>query len=186
VTIFEDFNENYLKIFQSFPARNWMLNPDRKRLTAPWVGTAFATKRRQLEHLSVAFITDARDFFDACQPQWRWHQLRSLALTSQTMYKANSLQISMLLEAAAQSALEMPKLETMALWNGAKGEACAFTWCRQGTLVSWRGTWDLQLEDLALEAWKAVACKYAPRRELTVRRVLLAHEINSHGDTVHY
>lgn len=185
VIIFEDFNENYLELFQLSRGRNSNLNPDRVRITTPAVGAAFATKSRQLKYLSVAFLADAYHFFDACQPHWRWHQLHSLTLTSRIMSKTNPLQINKLLTAAAQSALNMPKLETMTLWNGAKGEACAFTWCRQDALISWRGTWDLKLEPSALNAWKTVAHKYA-RHEFTVNRELLAHRIGSHGDAIQY
>lgn len=185
VTIFEDFNENYLDIFQLSQGRNAFLNPDRIRVTTRGTGAAFATQSTQLECLSVAFLLDACDFFDACEPHWRWHQLRSLTLTSRTMTKTNSLSTSRLLEAAAYSALRMPKLETMTLWNGARGEACAFTWCRQGALLSWRGTWDIKLEHWALAAWRKVAFKYS-RHELKVERELLTRAISSHGDAVHY
>lgn len=185
VKIFEDFNENYLELFQLSQGRNSFLNPDRVRITTPVVGAAFAANSRKLECLSVAFLADAYDFFDACQPHWRWHQLRSLTLTSRIMYTANSLQTSKLLEAAAQSALHMPKLETMTLWNGAKEEAAACTWRRQGALLSWRGAWDLKLELSALNAWKRVAYKYA-HQELTVNTELLEYNIGSHGDAIQY
>ncbi|KAG8428008.1 hypothetical protein J3459_006139 [Metarhizium acridum] len=101
------------------------------------------------------------------------------------MHKTNPLQTSKLLEAAAQSALNMPRLETMTIWNGAKGEACAFTWCRQGALISWRGTWGLKLEPSVLDAWKTVAFEYA-HHELTVNTELLAHKIDSHGDAIQH
>ncbi|KAF5008200.1 hypothetical protein FDECE_5533 [Fusarium decemcellulare] len=185
VRVFEDFNENYLDLFQLFRGRNLHLNPDRVRITTPLVGAAFAARSRQLEHLSVAFLADAYHFFNACKPYWRWHQLRSLTFTSRMMHKTNQPRISKLLEAAAQSAINMPKLETMTLWNGAKGEACSFTWCRQGASISWRGTWDLKLEPSVLTAWKVVAYEYA-RHEFTVNKELLTHKIGSHGDAIQY
>ncbi|RSL56391.1 hypothetical protein CEP54_008859 [Fusarium duplospermum] len=185
VRIFEDFNENYLEVFQNSRGINAHLNPDRVRITTIKTGAAFARKSRQLENLSVAFLVDACHFFNACQPHWQWPQLRSLALTSRMMNKNNPFQIRRILEAAAESALNMPKLETMTLWNGAKGEACAFTWCRQDASVSWRGTWDFQLEPSVLDAWKAVADEYA-RHEFTVSERLLTQEIRSHGDAILY
>ncbi|KAI5464229.1 hypothetical protein BGZ63DRAFT_439371 [Mariannaea sp. PMI_226] len=187
VKIFEDFNENYLELFQLSVGRNSNLNPDRVRITSPAVGAAFATESRQLEYLSVAFLADACHFFNACQPHWRWHQLHSLTLTSRIMCKTNPLQfqISKLLEAAAQTALNMPKLETLTLWNGAKGEACSFTWCRQDASLSWRGTWDFTLEPWVLKAWKTVAYQYA-RHEFTVNREVLTQNIGSHGDAIQY
>lgn len=185
VRIFEDFNENYLEVFQNSRGINAHLNPDRVRITTIKTGAAFARKSRQLENLSVAFLVDACHFFDACQPHWQWPHLRSLALTSRMMSKNNPLQIRRILEAAAEYALNMPKLETMTIWNGAKGEACAFTWCRQDASISWRGTWDCNLESSVLNAWKAVAYKYA-RHEFTVNEKLLTQEIRSHGDAILY
>lgn len=149
------------------------------------MGAAFAKKSRQLEHLSVAFLADACHFFDACQPHWKWHQLRSLALTSRMMRKTNPLQIRRILEAAAESALNMTELETMTLWNGARGEACAFVWCRQSASISWRTTWDSKLEPSVLDAWKWVAYKYS-RHEFKVNMELLTQEIRSHGDAIQY
>ena len=185
VKIFEDFNENYLEIFQRSQGINSHLNPDRVRTTYPGVGAAFAKKSRQLQHFSVAFLVDACHFFDACQPHWRWPHLRSLALTSRMMCKDNPLPIRRILEAAAQSARHMPELETMTLWNGAKGEACAFTWCRQDASISWRGTWDFKLHPSVIKDWKKVAYKYA-RLEFTVNEELLTQEIRSHGEAIQY
>ncbi|EEU37283.1 uncharacterized protein NECHADRAFT_92265 [Fusarium vanettenii 77-13-4] len=185
VKIFEDFNENYLELFQHSRGRNSFLNPDRVRVTQPKTGAAYAQKSLQLEDFSVAFLIDACHFFDACQPHWRWPHLRSLALTSRLMDKNNPLSIRRILEAAAQSALGMPELETLTLWNGAKGEACAFTWCRQDASISWRGTWDFKLHPSVIKHWEKVAYKYA-RHEFAVNEELLTQEIRSHGDAIQY
>ena len=131
-------------------------------------------------------MTDASEFLESCQPKWQWHRLRFLALTSRILCdKTTSLQINNLMEAAAGYALRMPELETMILWNGARGTACAFTWCRQGASLSCRATWEVELERSAVEAWKTVAYKKTSR-ELTVSREVLAHEIGSHGDAIHH
>jgi hypothetical protein len=52
----------------------------------------------------------------------------------------------------------------MALWNCGKGEACAFTYRREGNKPSviWRGTWDVELEPRVVQAWGKVASKYTP------------------------
>ncbi|KAF4970960.1 hypothetical protein FSARC_2063 [Fusarium sarcochroum] len=188
MTIFEDFNENYLELFQRMRGRYSIeMNPDRVRITTPAVGAAFAKKSLQLEHLSVAFLIDAWHFFDTClpQPQWQWDQLRSLTLTSRKLTpKTNTEHVNRLLQTAAQAALRMPKLEDLTIWNGAKGEACAFMYRRDAS-VTWRATWDLYLDTFTCNAWKKVADQYA-RFEFRVDKELLGQEIKSHGDAIHY
>ncbi|RGP59365.1 oxoglutarate iron-dependent oxygenase [Fusarium sporotrichioides] len=131
VTIFEDFNENYLDLFQLGRGPDIQFNPDRVRLPSFGVGAALARRSRELEHLSVAFPVDARDFFNACELRWRWDKLKSLTLTSRAMCKDKPVETKVLLTTAARVALRMPSLETMILWNGSRGEACSFTYCRR-------------------------------------------------------
>lgn len=80
-----------------------------------------------------------------------------------------------LLSIAAQAAVKMPKLETMTLWNGRRGEACSFIYRRRDASITWRGTWDLKLEGSTLDAWSSVD---------RVEKSLLTGEIRSHGDAV--
>lgn len=101
------------------------------------------------------------------------------------MNKTDPLAANRLLAAAAHTALRMPKLETMTLWNGARAQGCALVWCRESALLSWRGTWEIKLEHGVIAAWRKVAYEYS-RYELRVEKELLAHTISSHGDAVHY
>ncbi|KAH7263472.1 hypothetical protein BKA59DRAFT_540890 [Fusarium tricinctum] len=158
VTIFEDLNEKYLDLLQRPQSPELYPAPDRVRVPTPAVGAAFAARSRQLEHLSVAFLVDARD-----------------SSTTTTARETNEL-----LKRAALIALNMSKLEKMVLWNGSKEEACSFTYCQgdDASLV-WKGTWDLMLEDEVLDAWRAVV-------EVEVEKQVLTDEIKSHGDAVKY
>ncbi|KAH7204647.1 heterokaryon incompatibility protein-domain-containing protein [Fusarium oxysporum] len=185
VTIFEDFNENFLELFALGRGLLSNLNPERVRLPYHFLGTVFAARSRQLEHLSVAFIIDARHFFDASQPNWRWPQLQTLTLTARAIAKANARQVNKLLQTAAQVALNMPELQTLTMWHGERREACAFTYRRKHGSIYWQGTRDVRLESETLEAWEKVAVKYAGR-VLTVDRNLFMEDITSHGDAVHH
>ncbi|EWY89994.1 hypothetical protein FOYG_07632 [Fusarium oxysporum NRRL 32931] len=183
ITIFEDFNENFLELYAL--GRGYLLdvNPPRVRLPDPALGAAFAAQSQKLEHISVAFMVDARHFFEACQPDWQWPHLQSLTLTAREIAKANAHQTNKLLKAAAQFALNTPELQVLTLWHGERREACAFTYCRKDALVSWRGTQDLTLESGTLKAWENVANKHA-RRVLSVEKGLSMEDITSHGDAV--
>ena len=176
VTIFEDFNENYLDVFWDFPDPDdsWD-NPARVRTTSFKVGDAFVRRSRGLEHLSVGFLTDAYHFFKACQPDWQWDQLQSLCLTSRLMSKTTPNQTNQLLTLAAQTIPRMPKLETLTLWNGARGEACSFTYRREYGSIIWRGTWDLRLRKSTLDAWQSMS---------GVETYLIQDVVRSHGDAI--
>jgi hypothetical protein len=68
VTIFEDLNEKYLDLLQRPQSPELYPAPDRVRVPTPAVGAAFAARSRQLEHLSVAFLVDARDSSTTVSP----------------------------------------------------------------------------------------------------------------------
>ena len=53
----------------------------------------------------------------------------------------------------------MPRLRTLVLWNGVKGNACAFIYHtdRDRAYVTWRGTWDLELSPRVVRIWRGVA-----------------------------
>ncbi|KAH6892379.1 hypothetical protein B0T10DRAFT_559966 [Thelonectria olida] len=190
LSIFEDFNQDHITLSR----RNWLsavepeTKPDRVRIPTPAVGAAFAARSLELEQLSVAFMADARDFFDARQPQWRWENLRSLVLTSVLMTRSSKFQMFDLLRDAAEAARCMPKLQTMVLWNGAVGEACAFAFCKEyaSASIAWRGTWELKLRPDILQAWTRVADE-SGRYQLRVETELVQDsDIPSHGYAVHY
>ncbi|WJG35273.1 uncharacterized protein FOBCDRAFT_239639 [Fusarium oxysporum Fo47] len=167
VTIFEDFNENFLELFALGRGLLSELNPERVRLPYPILGAVFAARSQQLEHLS------------------RWPQLQTLSLTSRAIAKADDHQTNKLFQTAAQVALNMPKLQTLTMWQGERREACAFTYRRKYSSIHWQGTRDLKLESQTIKAWEKVTVKYA-ERVLTVDKSLFMEDITSHGDAVHY
>ncbi|KAH6995137.1 hypothetical protein EDB80DRAFT_586633 [Ilyonectria destructans] len=186
LSVFEDFNENYLALFQVQPSDIPYIDPDEVRITTPEVGAAFAARSLKLEQLSVSFIADAQYFFEACQPQWRWNHLQSLTLTSRLMSpKSFPLQITYMLQNAGKAAFFMPRLEVMTMWNSIKGEACAFTYRKKDGLITWRGTWEFKLEHTVLKVWKRAVQEYG-RHEFRVETQLLDCEIRSHGDAIYY
>ena len=111
---------------------------------------AFASKSRDFERLSIAYMIAAQQFFNSCQPSYTWHRLQSLRLTSSILTQtAPQKEISALLHNASLVALNMPQLESMVLWNSKYGEACAVIYQRNKAsrhdTLTWCGTWDLEL-----------------------------------------
>jgi hypothetical protein len=111
-----------------------------------------------------------------------------LALTTQLLRPTGSRQeIDALLYDAGLTALRMPKLRTLVLWNGGKGNACAIIFHVDGhhASVTWRGTWDMGLSRRLVEEWERVASE----RQLCVLRVSkeqVCDAIGSHGDAIHH
>ncbi|QYS97474.1 hypothetical protein H0G86_004705 [Trichoderma simmonsii] len=154
------------------------------------IGKVFADRSLQLEQLAASFMTDARHFFHHCQKSWVWPRLQSLALTSSLLCSTSSREgAAALLRAAAKSALNMPKLHTMALWYGARREACAFIYkIRAGTAsITSRSTWHMDLNHYpgVIRAWNNVSFK-ALHRDIHVCQGLIQEVIESHGDAIHY
>lgn len=187
ISVFEDFNDHYLRIIRRHQSNRFHAHHSVIRTPTPAIGAAFAAKSLELEHLSVAFMVEAEHFFAACRSQWNWNHLQCLALTSCLMTRGNCPKVINLLQNAGKAALLMPKLQTMALWNGAKREACAFQYRRKDGTITWRGTWDIRLELCGgvLDDWTKVGSRYAGR-ELLVKVELIQCEIRSHGDAIHH
>ncbi|CAH0049085.1 unnamed protein product [Clonostachys solani] len=180
------FNEAELSDIQAFQDYLASIIPDPVRVTSRQVAQGFAARSLELEHLSVAFMAEARYFMDSAKRTWTWRELRSLSLTSRLMSRESSSEkISHLLQDAGAVALRMPKLEMMNIWNGARGEACAFMYRQKDSSITWRGTWEFRLSHDVLQSWKKVVARFA-RDELRVRHQLLGCEILSHGDAIHY
>lgn len=111
-----------------------------------------------------------------------------MALTSAVLTEtAPREEIFTLLHNASLAAQKMPKLESMALWHGKSGEACAVIYnrnkpngkCKQATLT-WRGTWDLELSRDVVESWEKAATNY----HLKVLNERVHGVIESHGDAI--
>ncbi|USP78431.1 hypothetical protein yc1106_05705 [Curvularia clavata] len=148
---------------------------------------AFAAKSHHLEHISISYMVDARQFFASCQQLPRtWNLLQSMTFTSSTLARtAPHRDVYKLLRNAASVVLKMPRLKTMVLWNSEPGHACAVIYQRHTTMaeLTWRGTWNLELRDDVVESWKKVASSPYLRLE---KEVLRDVDIRSHGDAIHY
>ncbi|KAK4122380.1 hypothetical protein N657DRAFT_664952 [Parathielavia appendiculata] len=84
----------------------------------------------------------------------------SLALTSQLLQRTASFQkIDALLYEAGSTALQMPGLRSMVLWNGGEGNACEFIYRTDSAhaSVNWRSMWDMELSPRVVEIWQHVA-----------------------------
>jgi hypothetical protein len=97
-----------------------------------------------------------------------------------------------LLQNASSIALKMPQLKIMVLWNTepGQGQACAVIYQRHTAAMATltcRGTWNLELSDDVVEAWKKVAGTPGPDRYLRFEKEVLCDvDIRSHGDAIHH
>jgi hypothetical protein len=93
--------------------------------------------------------------------------------------------IHALLYGAGVAALRMPRLHTMTLWNGRKENACAFIYQTENgcSSITWRGTWDLELEPHVVEVWQEVASKFHSTH-LRVNQQQMQDYIGCHGDAI--
>ncbi|KAJ4327974.1 hypothetical protein N0V84_001504 [Fusarium piperis] len=125
VVIFEDFNEAHEKHILSRSL--WAQQQPRVRSPSPEVGIAMAQLSLSLEKLSVSYMTNASQFFNACRDHWVWHNLRELALTTNLM-RSMTPETCNLLVRAGQCAMRMPKLHFMELWHGKSKTAAKFVY----------------------------------------------------------
>ncbi|KAH6691441.1 hypothetical protein F5X68DRAFT_220863 [Plectosphaerella plurivora] len=180
LTIFEHSNDWYTcRFFQGSPTR--VLRPELSR--------KLAQASLKLDTLSASFMTDAGLFFAARQDSWTWEKLTSLALTSKILTEeAKASDISQMLQDAAAAALEMPKLQTMELWNGKKGEAILFRYQRaqagqQAATITIRGSSVFALESATMQAWNMVSRRQS-NVDVVVQTELLNQTIRCHADAV--
>jgi hypothetical protein len=142
----------------------------------------------RLEELAVSFLIEARQFSNACNKEWTWDYLESLALTPLVMQEGEKYQrpLQKLLIDTAKLALRMPKLKALVLWRGFTGKACAFMYTRTELCadITVRGTWELVLSQDVLEAWEDVAKFHSVY--LKVRHERIKEVITSHGDAIYH
>ncbi|KAI0836554.1 hypothetical protein F5Y06DRAFT_305293 [Hypoxylon sp. FL0890] len=183
LVIFENFNQQYPPGLRNY-------EPIQTPTFA--VSQMVANASLKLEHLAASFMVDASYFFQAREPSWLWPKLTSLVLTSRLLTPDRSpTDINDMLQAAAETAMKMPKLETMEIWNGRVGLATLFRYqsvgARRPAVVTWRGTWGLDLEPSVIRAWEAVALEHGGDGSTIVKELLGAGSvIKSHGDAIHY
>ncbi|KAH6877244.1 hypothetical protein B0T10DRAFT_520287 [Thelonectria olida] len=131
---------------------------------------ALAKRSISLEYLSVSVMVDARQFFDACELGWTWHNLQYLELTSPLLTDVETRdEVSDLLYNAGITALNMPQLHNMILWNGMREEAGAFIYCKKSKedglpSITWRGTWTPYLHRYVTVTWDVVAETFTRQR----------------------
>jgi hypothetical protein len=190
--IFEDFSDNLAAALVNAQLRvppliwHWQVNAS--RLVDSRISAAFAPRSLTLEHLSVSYLANAEDFFRACLSTWTWPRLQSLALTSRLLQHPGSMkEIDALLYDAGIAALRMPRLQTLVLWDGRKGNACAFMYHadRDHASVTWRGTWDMRRSTHVVEVWESVAVE-SRSCPLRVCQQQVHGAIGSHGDAIHH
>ncbi|ROV96293.1 hypothetical protein VMCG_07731 [Cytospora schulzeri] len=163
---------------------------DSTRKPAPAVGRIVALASFKLEHLAASFIVDASHFFEI-EASWEWPNLSSLVLTSRLLTPdENAVEIRGMLRGAAAAAIKMPQLETMEIWNGRKGLASLFKYQAsrevQQAMITWRGTWQLNMESSVIQAWEAVIHRHDGWTLSFVQERLDEALIKSHGDAIHY
>ncbi|PQE03627.1 Oxoglutarate iron-dependent oxygenase protein [Rutstroemia sp. NJR-2017a BBW] len=183
LVIFENFDQTY-------SASYMRLGCDAVRIPSSSVSRAVANASLTLENLSASFIVDASQFFHARELSWKWLNLTWLALTSQLLVpRERPRELDDMLQAAAAAAMKMPNLETMEIWNGDKGLAMLFRYQRtkqgQPAVITCRGTWELTLRPLVIQAWDSVALMHDCDGHLIVKELLEAGIcIKSHGDAI--
>ncbi|KAK1689293.1 hypothetical protein BDP55DRAFT_545700 [Colletotrichum godetiae] len=183
ISVFEETNEEYITSFQpTLPTTA----PDIIRVTSPTVSAAFAQRSLSLEQLSVTFMIEASDFFRSCQQGWVWSHMRFLTLTSRILTQTENLKIENLLRTAAITALSIPHLHTMVIWNGRKGEAFKFFYYAKSsyTCIGWQGTWDWKLEPSVIRNWQRVADQNTRHDLKVIPEPLITTNIDSHAHAI--
>ncbi|KAI9149110.1 hypothetical protein HJFPF1_11158 [Paramyrothecium foliicola] len=151
ISVFEEVDDKFARLLMLLDTKNNL---------APKFAANFASLSLNLEELSLTCFMAGQNFFQHCHPNSTWPRLERLALTCQVLHEKESHQrIDSLLQKAGNIALQMPKLQTLVLWNGAKGNAGAFIYQtdRIQARLDWRSTWDLVLSPSVIEVWQRVA-----------------------------
>jgi hypothetical protein len=192
ISVFEDFDDHLGKALLNSELD---LEVGTDRNVDPDMGEAIASSSLPLEHVAISYMINAEDFFQACMRDWTWQNLQSLALTSQLLQcTADHEKTCALLYSAGMTALQMPKLQTLVLWNGAKDNACAFIYCanKDQPTITWRGTWDLELSPGLVSKWQDVASKQQGAFyefhlvDLKVYKQKIEGTIRCHGDAIYH
>lgn len=196
--VFEDFNKDLAAILAEPYSRAYQEGGTvRKMSDFRRIDFVCRIFNLNLEELSISYMVNAEDLFPASPttrywdpwPTGPWERLQSLALTSQLLQPTTSRsETNALLCRAGVSALHMPKLRTLALWNGTRGMAAAFTYRvhRDYATITWRGTWNHEFSLPVIEAWQSVASTLHSV-ELRIEKQLIGQDvIRSHGDAIYH
>ncbi|ATY66840.1 hypothetical protein A9K55_001098 [Cordyceps militaris] len=187
LTIFENFNEVYPQIYsRCFPTG---LTTTTTRTPNPAISQKLAYASLHLTMLSASFMADAGYFFASRQGSWTWDKLTLLALTSTALTNdADPLDINNMLQDAATTALKMPRLNTMELWNGRRGMAMVFRYQRaqdgQPAIITVRGTWGFVLGIAVKQAWDVVAHRHCQGKVVVQTSWIDPDALRCHGDAI--
>jgi hypothetical protein len=187
-TIFLDCNLKRVVLFENFsPQYAHAMRCKPVRAPTIYMNKVLAVASLRLEVLSASFLAEANLFFQACQSSWTWPDLVSLSLTSRLLKPdIDQEKIYGMLQAAANAAMRMPKLQTMEIWFGKMGLAAMFRYQSIPARITWRGTWDLSLSSDVTLAWENVAVQQHRNRLEVVKSKVDTSLIESHGDAIHY
>ncbi|TGO35577.1 hypothetical protein BHYA_0153g00110 [Botrytis hyacinthi] len=176
--IFENFDQTYSAGYGDICAP--------MRIPSSSISRAIANASFTLEHLSISFMVEANHFFKARELSWKWPNLTWLALTSRLpIPQGLPAELDDVLQAAAAAAMNMPNLEIMEMWNGEKGLAMLFRYQRgkqgQPAVITWKGTWELNLRPLVIQAWESVSLKHCGEGVVVIKELLdISDDIKSH------
>ncbi|KAK2055930.1 hypothetical protein LY76DRAFT_519398 [Colletotrichum caudatum] len=178
ISLFEETNEAYVAVSQKSPFDP----PESIRAASSAVSAAFAKRSLGFTQLSVSSLVEASDFFSSCKQGWVWRHLKSLILTSRKLTRTENLETTVLLRTAAKTALSMPQLRTMVLWNGRKGEAFKFFYHATTSgyaCIGWRGTWEFELRSDIKQAWQGVQHNLR-----VIQEPRISTEVESHAHAI--
>ena len=81
----------------------------------------------------------------------------------------------------------MPELHTMVVWYADKDCAAAFIYHKggDGGCITWRGSWDVELDHDVVAAWSRVAERNGGRPLRVFKELLKKNEFMCHGDAIY-
>jgi hypothetical protein len=187
--VFEDFNRTYTyshgaDYLVTYGEHTGIrpIRPPSARVTG-----RLAAASLDLQHLSAAFMADARQFWDAVQPDWVWPSLLTLFLTSQDLIpREDRKDVSEMLRRGAEAVKKMPRLQTMEVWNSTQGNAAVFRYrsSKPGVAprIEWRSNWRFTLQHGVVAAWQSVSTDL---RDLEVQYEFINSAlVRNHGEAV--
>jgi hypothetical protein len=187
LSLFEDISEDVIAPYSMSP-----------RLLTTILSITLAERSRRLQQLSASFMFDALCFFRACQTDWVWAELRSLAVTSRTLDQRERVRTGitdvipraagLMLCDAARAVKSMPKLKIMEIWNGGAGHACLFRYQieHETARLTWKAAPYFPLDNQVVKVWKGAAGAHSRLSARINCHGLPAGETQSHGDAIHH
>lgn len=180
-------NLKRVSLFEHFGAFDMLDTPGGSRDPRyKFLSTGLCRLSVNLEELSASFMADAADFFEAftktnnprgVTPRLpHWPNLRWLTLTSPSLSEQSfSDTINSLLRGAGAAAKQMPRLQSMEIWNATRWDAGVFRYLvvNDVGVVSWTSTWDFKLDRAVKTAWRQVALQNTRREPYVFDEVKL-------------